>query len=471
MLCLCFGDKGGSYLHFDNSFFVFVGRKLEHSHRAFTGGVPVNGSLRKLPHDVHGGLSVLLVFRGRMELSLVRVKFDDRFAPRIHRVKHNVARLSTSRECEAQHRRMLSRCDLHLDIGCGGVIRIEGHAVIIRLGDLIFMTENRSSVFNGIAHSTVVGRGRIGREIVGSALPDPVAGYVRDLDALKPGFRSAVGIGRIVCTAVRRGHPIVEAERRCHNGHIQASGGSIARRVRTPQNIHIIGQIGDLRICLLKNLHIIEIDGDILTRRSITFFETSQYLRDLFTHQVRICAQLCADLQPVVRRHYACFSLGHRRHYIAILINGFVVRKVRAIAKFQVDRRMHTGVFKVVCIVRIICTQIVICPYIRKYQVRQSGIFLNRNIKIVIQNYIIFRSFCRCGSFHMHARSTRPSSRSGRPVVARSFRQRGIQVLHFFARACLLYFFSQSKSTELDHTGVRCRCIAAFFNNQLKSSI
>ena len=133
-----------------------------------------------------------------MELSLVRVKFDDRFAPRIHRVKHNVARLSTSRECEAQHRRMLSRCDLHLDIGCGGVICVDDHTIIIRLGDLIFMTENRSSVFNGIAHSTVVGRGRIGREIVGSALPDPVAGYVRDLDALKPGFRSAVGIGRIV---------------------------------------------------------------------------------------------------------------------------------------------------------------------------------------------------------------------------------------------------------------------------------
>ena len=366
---------------------------------------------------------------------------------------------------------MLSRCDLHLDIGCGGVIRIEGHAVIIRLGDLIFMTENRSSVFNGIAHSTVVGRGRIGREIVGSALSDPVAGYVRDLDALKPGFRSAVGIGRIVRTAVRRGHPIVEAERRCHNGHIQASGGSIARRVRTPQNIHIIGQIGDLRICLLKNLHIIEIDGDILARRGIIFFKTSQHFCDLFTKQVRICAQLCADLQPVIGRHHACFSLGYRRHHIAILINGFVVRKASAIAKFQVDRRMHTGVFKVVCIVRIICTQIVICPYIRKYQVRQSGIFLNRNIKIVIQNYIIFRSFCRCGSFHMHARSTRPSSRSGRPVVARSFRQRGIQVLHFFARACLLYFFSQSKSTELDHTGVRCRCIAAFFNNQLKSSI
>ena len=410
MLCLFFGDKGGSYLHFDNSFFVFVGRKLEHSHRAFTGGVPGNGSLRKLPHDVHGGLSVCLVFRGRMELSLARVKFDDRVSPRIHRVKHNVARLSTSRECEAQHCRMLSRCDLHLDIGGCGIIRIEGHAVIIRLGDLIFMTENRASISDGITYRTVVCCGRIGREIVGSALPDPVAGYVRDLDALKPGFRSAVGIGRIVCTAVRRGHPIVEAERRCHNGHIQASGGSIARRVRTPQNIHIIGQIFDRRICLLKNLHIIEIDGDILARRGIIFFKTSQHFCDRFTNQLRICAQFRADLQPVVRRHYACFSLGRRRHYIAILINGFVIRKASAIAKFQVDRRIHTGVFKVVCIVRIICTQIVICPYIRKHQVGQSGIFTNRNIKAIIQNHIIFRSFCRCGSFHMQAGHTRPGA-------------------------------------------------------------
>ena len=150
MLCLCFGDKGGSYLHFDNSFFVFVGRKLEHSHRAFTGGVPGNGSLRKLPHDVHGGLSVCLLFRGRIELSLVRVKFDDRSAPLIHRVKHNVARRRAGRKCKTQHCRMLSRCDLHLDIGGCGIIRIEGHAVIIRLGDLIFMTENRASILDGI---------------------------------------------------------------------------------------------------------------------------------------------------------------------------------------------------------------------------------------------------------------------------------------------------------------------------------
>lgn len=234
-----------------------------------------------------------------MELSLARVKFDDRVSPRIHRVKHNVARLSTSRECEAQHCRMLSRCDLHLDIGGCGIIRIEGHAVIIRLGDLIFMTENRASISDGITYRTVVCCGRIGREIVGSALPDPVAGYVRDLDALKPGFRSAVGIGRIVCTAVRRGHPIVEAERRCHNGHIQASGGSIARRVRTPQNIHIIGQIFDLRICLLKNLHIIEIDGDILARRGIIFSKPASTFVILLPSRfesvlsfVLICSQL-----------------------------------------------------------------------------------------------------------------------------------------------------------------------------------
>ena len=41
----------------------------------------------------------------------------------------------------------------------------------------------------------------------------------------------------------------------------------------------------------------------------------------------------------------------------------------------------------------------------------------------------------------MHARSTRPSSRSGRPVEARSFRQRGIQVVHFFAGLCYRNLF------------------------------
>ena len=326
LLGLGLGDEGGGHLQLDHQLLARRPRKLEHSHAALGALVPGCGRLVKFAVDVHDLLAVLPVLGRGSEGAVVVI--DHLSAAAVGPgVQNHVGRRGICREGEAEDGRVVSGGNLHLDPR--GLTTVQGHTVVVGLGDLVLMTEIAGALSALVLHivAAVIGGGGIGREGIGAAGTDPVAGHMGDLDALKGLFRSHIVVWRVDVVALAGlsgavGHrcPVVEAVGYSHDGCVEAPGGIVALGVGAAEDVDVVGQILIVFVGLVENPHVVEIDGDFLVRLGVVVGIARQNLFDSLA--IGHLSQLRIDLEPVVRGHDPGIPLGLGRDLGAVLVHG-----------------------------------------------------------------------------------------------------------------------------------------------------
>ena len=229
-------NKGSGDLHLD---YCFAGRGLlKAGNAALSDGTSRRKRLAELAINIHTLHTIAVVVRICSKALSILAK-GGRSTGAVA-IEHNVAVQSVLREGEAENRRMFGWGDFHGHAARLLVVFIEGHAVVVRLCDFIFMgkcsathagsnTGNRSRVKAAVCH-----------ELIGAALASPERSLVADCQMFqRVAIAAQLIVIHLIVAGASNGGPEIKAMRHRGAGADQAAG--IARAiVGAAQGIHIV---------------------------------------------------------------------------------------------------------------------------------------------------------------------------------------------------------------------------------------